>query len=43
MVNNLLKVNKLSLNIKKSKYMIFHKNKKKVQSLTLKIDNVNIE
>ncbi len=40
MVNNWLKVNKLSLNIKKSKYMIFHTKKKKVQSLTLKIDNV---
>ncbi len=43
MVNNWLKVNKLSLNIKKSKYMIFHSKKKKVQSLILKIDNVNIE
>ncbi len=43
MVNNWLKVNKLSLNIKKSKYMIFHTKKTKVQSLTLKIDNVNIE
>ncbi len=43
MVNNSLKVNKLSLNIKKSKYMIFHTKKKNVQSLTLKIDNVNIE
>ncbi len=43
LVNNWLKVNKLSLNIKKSKCMIFHTNKKKVQSLTLKIDNVNIE
>ncbi len=41
MVNNWLKVT--ILNIKKSKYMIFHTNKKKVQSLTLKIDNVNIE
>ncbi len=43
MVNNWLKVNKLSLNIKKSKYMIFHTNKKKFQSLTLNIDNDNIE
>ncbi len=43
MVNNWLKVNKISLNIKKSKYMIFHTKKFKVQSLTLKIDNVNIE
>ncbi len=30
MVNNWLKVNKLSLYIKKNKYMIFHTNKKKV-------------
>ncbi len=29
LVNNWLKVNKLSLNITKSKYMIFHTNKKK--------------
>ncbi len=43
MVNNWLKVNKLLLNIKKSKYMIFHTGKKKVQSLIKKIDNVNIE
>ncbi len=43
MVNNWLKVNKLLLNIKKSKYMIFHTKKEKVLSLTLKIDNVNIE
>ncbi len=43
MVNNWLKVNKLSLNIKKSKYIIFLTNKKKIQSLTLAIDNVNIE
>ncbi len=43
MVNKWLKVNKLSLNIKKGKYMIFYTNKKKVHCLTLKIDNVNIE
>ncbi len=43
MVNNWLKVNKLSLNIKKSKYIIFHTKKKKIQSLTPAIDNVNIE
>ncbi len=29
MVNNWLKVNKLSLNIKKSKYIIFHTKKEK--------------
>ncbi len=43
MVNNCLKINKLSLNIKKSKYMIFHTNKKKVESFNLKIDNAIIE
>ncbi len=43
MVNNCLQLNKLSLNIKKSKYIIFHTKKKNVQSLTLKIDNVLIE
>ncbi len=43
MVNNWLKVNKFSLNIKKSQYIIFHTKKKKIQSLTLAIDNVNIE
>ncbi len=43
MVNNWLKVNKLSLNIKKSKYMIFNTKKKKGQSLNKKIDNVSIE
>ncbi len=43
LVNNWLKINKLSLNIKKSKCMIFHTNKKKLQSVTLKLDNVNIE
>ncbi len=43
MVNNWLKENKLTLNIMKSKYMIFHSIQKKVQNLTLTIDNVNIE
>ncbi len=43
MVNIWLKVNKLTLNLKKSKYMIFHSKKKKDQNITLKIDNVNIE
>ncbi len=42
-VNNWLKLNKLSLNIKKSKYMLFHSKKKNVQSFNLKIDNVIIE
>jgi hypothetical protein len=43
MVNSWLKVNKLSLNVKKSKFMIFHTKKRQVQNLTLKIDNVIIE
>ncbi len=43
MVNNWLKVNKLSLNIKKNKYIIFHTKKKRNLSLTLTIENVNIE
>ncbi len=43
MVNNLLKLNKLSLSIKKSKYMIFQTQKKNVESFNLKIDNVIIE
>ncbi len=43
MVNNWLQLNKLSLNIKKSKYIIFHTKNKIVQCLTLKIDNIIIE
>ena len=39
----LLKINKLSLNISKSKYMIFQKVDKDVQHLTLNIANTNIE
>ena len=38
-----LKINKLSLNKNKSKYMIFHMPKKEIEILTLKIDNTNIE
>ena len=38
-----LKINKLSLNKSKSKYMIFHMPKKEIQILTLKIDNTNID
>ena len=38
-----LKINKLSLNKNKSKYMLFHMPKKVIQNLTLKIDDVNIE
>ena len=38
-----LKINKLSLNKAKSKYMIFHVPSKGIHSLTLNIDNTNIE
>ena len=38
-----LKINKLSLNKNKSKYMIFHMPKKEIEILTLKIDNTNID
>ena len=38
-----LNINKLSLNKAKSKYMIFHVPSKSTHSLTLKIDNTNIE
>ena len=38
-----LKANKLSLNAKKSKYMIFHMHQKKIESTVLQIDGTNIE
>ena len=38
-----LKINKLSLNKNKSKYLTFHMPKKEIPNLTLKIDGVNIE
>ena len=42
-VNDWLKCNMLSLNVNKSKYMIFHKPQKKIMNLKLKIDNTDIE
>ena len=42
-INERLIINKLSLNIAKSKYMTFQRTNKNVQTLTLKIDNINIE
>ena len=42
-INEWLKINKLSLNIAKSKYMTFQRTNKNIQTLTLKIDNINIE
>ena len=38
-----LKINTLSLNKNKSKYMTFHMPKKEIPNLTLQIDGVNIE
>ena len=42
-VIELLNVNKLSSNKTKSKFMIFHMPNKRIQTLMLKIDNVNIK
>ena len=38
-----LNINRVSLNKEKSKYMILQLPKKETQTLTLKIDNINIE
>ena len=38
-----LQANKLSLNAKKSKYMIFHTPQKKIDPLQLKFDNILLE
>ena len=42
-ISGWLKVNKLSLNTKKSKFMIFKRVNKTVEPLSLKIENTNIE
>ena len=42
-ISGWLKVNKLSLNAKKSKFMIFKRVNKTVEHLSLKIENTNIE
>ena len=42
-VNLWLKLNKLSLNIKKTKLMIFHRKQKKITDINISIDNVQIE
>ncbi len=42
-VSEWLKVNKLSVNVNKSKYMTFHTNRKQVKSLHLLIGNPTIE
>ncbi len=43
LVNTWLKLNKLTLIIKKSKYIVFHRKHKRVQNVTLTIDNTIIE
>ena len=40
-INDWLRINKLSLNVVKSKLMIFQKKKKNIQILKLKIDNID--
>ena len=42
-ISERLKINTLSLNVVKSKYMIFKKKKIYIQTLNLKIDNIDIE
>ncbi len=42
-ISNWLKTNKLSLNVKKTKYMIFHTAQRKVTTLHLTINNTIIE
>ena len=42
-INDWLKINKLALNKKKSKYMISTKAHSEPKKLELKIDNINIE
>ena len=42
-INEWLQINKLSLNIAKSKVMIFQKIDKEMEVLTLKVDNMIIE
>ena len=42
-INEWLNINKLLLNKSKTKYMVFHMPSKRMQALTLKIDDVYIE
>ena len=42
-VNTWLKLNKLSLNVQKTKFMIFHKHQKQIKDLNVCIDNTLIE
>ena len=42
-INEWLNINKLLLNKSKTKYMVFHMPNNRMQTLTLKIDDVHIE
>ena len=42
-INDWLQINKLSLNIARSKFMLFQKIDKEMEVLTLKVNNMNIE
>ena len=42
-INEWLEINKLSLNINKSRYMLFHMTNKQVNAPTLQISNTNIK
>ncbi len=42
-INDWLKINKLAINVKKTKYMITTKAHTEPKKLELKIDNINIE
>ena len=42
-VNTWLKLNKLSLNVQKTKFMVFHRKQKKVSEVNVAIDNTVIE
>jgi hypothetical protein len=42
-VNLWLKINKLSLNASKTRYMVFHKPRKRLPTLNISIDNENVE
>ena len=42
-VNTWLKLNKLSLNVQKTKFMVFHRKRKKVSEVNVAIDNTVIE
>ena len=42
-INEWLNINKLLLNKSKTKYMVFHMPNKRIQALTLKIDDAYIE